>query len=97
MSLIIVPNLRVESITDPTCYPRENGFSALIAYVETDDAAIADQPIRAAEEGLTVILRCATLEVEGKVGKFQFAKGETKETIAIAVDDLRYFKPHRKF
>jgi hypothetical protein len=97
MPPIVVSNLRVESITGPTCYPAENGFSALIAYVKADDVAIINQLIRASEDGATVTVRCATLEVEGKVGKFQFAKGDTKDAIAIAVDDLRYFKPHRKF
>jgi hypothetical protein len=97
MPPIVVPNLRVESVTGPTCYSAEDGFSALTAFVKADDAVIVNQLIRASEDGATVTVRCATLEVEGKVGKFQFAKGETRDTIAIAVDDLRYFKPHRKF
>jgi hypothetical protein len=87
----------VESATGPTCYPEENGFSALIAYVKSDDAAIVNQLTQAADDGTTIIVRCATLEVEGKVGKFQFTKGKTENTIAISVDDLRYFKPRRKF
>ena len=88
MSQIVVPNLRVESITGSTCYGGENGFSALIGYVKRDDPEITAQLLKAAESGATVVVKCARLEIEGRVGSLQFSADETKD-IAISVDDLR--------
>ncbi len=51
MQLMTVTNLRVESITGPACYRRENGFSALIAYVKCDDTEISRQLRNAADAG----------------------------------------------
>ena len=93
MRSIVVANLRVESVSGPTCYAGERGFSALIAYVKADDSAIVEQLKQAANDGSAVVVRCATLEVEGIVGKYQFTSGGTNAAIAIKVDDLRYFKP----
>lgn len=88
MSQIIVTSLRVESITGPTCYRGEDGFSGLIAYVKRDDPEITSLLLAAAETGKTVAIKCARLEVEGRVGRFQFSDNETKD-IAISVDELR--------
>jgi hypothetical protein len=93
---IIVSDLIVESVTGATCYPDEGGFSALTAYVRPDDPAIIDQLRRAANEGASVIVRCAKLEVEGRVGKLQVSIGGMKGAIAISIDELRYFKHGRK-
>jgi hypothetical protein len=82
-----VNNLRVESVSGPTCYPGENGFSSLIAYVKSEDAEIINRLRRAAEEDAVVVVRCAALEVSGKVGKIR-----SREDIPINVDDLRLFK-----
>jgi hypothetical protein len=93
-SPIIVRRLRVDSISDPTHDPYgQPGFSALIAYVDADDAHLLETLRQAADSGEVVIVRCATLEVEGWVGKRQFAEAKAGQTIEILVDDLRYFKP----
>jgi hypothetical protein len=60
---IIVSDLIVESVTGTTCYPDEGGFSALTAYVKSDDPAIVGQLRTAANEGAKVIVRCAKLEI----------------------------------
>jgi hypothetical protein len=93
MSCSYVSHLRVESVTRPTCYVGENGFSALIAYVKSDDPAIACQLRKAASEGTTVTVRCAALEIEGRDGNFQFTTNRMKEDIAISIDKLRRLKP----
>jgi hypothetical protein len=94
MQQIVVTNLRVESITGPTCYRGEEGFSALIAYVKGDDNEIAMQLCHAADTGAGVVVRCARLEVEGHVGKHQFAANggdlnRSEREITISVDNLR--------
>jgi len=96
MQPIIVSNLRVESVTGPTCYAGENGFSALTAYVKSDDPAIVNQLRKAAEEGITVTIKCATLEIEGRVGNLRVTTDGMTDAIAVSVDELRYFKPSDK-
>jgi hypothetical protein len=91
---IIVENLLVESVTGSTCYAEENGFSALTAYVRSEDAAIVNQLTGAAEAvAKVVIVRCASLEIEGFVGNLHSTGHGMKDAIAINIDDLRYFKP----
>jgi hypothetical protein len=91
MSQIIVTNLRIESVTGPTCYRGEDGFSSLTAYVKRDDPEITSLLLRAAEAGTSVVVKCARLEIEGRVGRLQFSANETKE-VAITVDYLRLKK-----
>ncbi|MDP9174390.1 MAG: hypothetical protein M3O30_11070 [Planctomycetota bacterium] len=68
----------------------------MTAYVKADDVAIANQLSRAAKEGSSVTVRCAALEIEGRVGNLVTCD-EMEGYIAISVTELRYFKPHRKF
>lgn len=96
MQPIIVSNLRVESITGPTCYAGENGFSALTAYVKSDDPAVVQQLHRASDKGATVMLRCAALEIEGRVTNLRVKIEGMEDAIAIRIDELRYFKPGSK-
>jgi hypothetical protein len=93
---IIVPRLRVESVTGPTCYPGENGFSGLTAYVERSDLSILTRLRLAAKEGTVVTIRCAKLEIEGHVGNLHVTDDGNDNAVAIRVDDLRYFKHGRK-
>ncbi len=97
MQPIIVSNLLIESTTGPTCYAGENGFSVLIAYVKPDDPDIVSLLRRAADEDSTVIIRCAKLEVEGRVGTLRVDTERLKDAIAIRVDELRYLKAGRKY
>jgi hypothetical protein len=93
---IIVRNLRVESISDPTPDPYgQPGFSVLTAYVNVNDAALVDRLRWAADEGVVVVIKCAALEVEGRVIERQFSDGKSPSVISILVDDLRYLKPRR--
>jgi len=90
---ITVSHLTVESVTGPTCYPGENGFSALTGYVKSDDPAIIGQFRKAANEGSTVVVRCARLEIEGRVGNLEVTTGEMKGAVAIAIHSVRDLKP----
>lgn len=65
----------------------------MTAYVRTDDPGIIGQLRKAANEGSTVIVRCARLEIEGRVGNLEVTKGEMKGAVAIAVDKLRDLRP----
>ena len=95
MQPLIVTYLRVESVSGPTCYADEGGFSALTAYVRSDDPEIVNQLRKAAGERNRVIIRCAKLEIEGNVGNLQVEADGMKDLIAINIDDLRYFKHGR--
>jgi hypothetical protein len=89
MQPIIVRRLRVESISDPTPDPYgQSGFSALTAYVDDNDAALSRQLQKAAIGNAVVVVRCATLEAEGRV-----TSSIGQRAVSIRVDDLRYFKP----
>jgi hypothetical protein len=58
-------------------------------YIKVDDPAIVSQLRKAADEGSIVIVRCAKLEIEGRVGNLQFANANgRKDAIAISIDDL---------
>jgi hypothetical protein len=93
MKPIVVAKLCVESVTGSTCYAGENGFSALIAYVAPDDPLIAERLREAHTERSTVTIRCAALEIEGRVGNLKCDIDGMPQAVAISVDDLRYFKP----
>ena len=72
---ILVTSLRIEASSGPTCYPGENGFSAVSGIVSTDDpkiASILDEYFRA---GDVVILRCGVLEIAGTL-KPQVSSGD---------------------
>jgi hypothetical protein len=87
----MVQRLRVETVADPTPDPYgQPGFSTLTAYVDEANDALDQQLRRAADEGISVIVRCATLEIEGRV-----VTDMAKRTVSILVDDLRYFKPEK--
>jgi uncharacterized protein (DUF433 family) len=93
MNPICVQSLRIESVSGPTRYSGEKGFSALTAYVKADDLAVVDCLRRAAEDETVVIIRSANLEVIGRVGKYQFTADIAKDTVSMAVEELRHSKP----
>jgi hypothetical protein len=97
MATIIVDYLHVESVSGPTCYAGEDGFSGLTAYVKSDYVELVTLLRVAAGEGKSVTIRCAKLEIEGSVSALQFAEAQPRELIAIAVDELRYFKQGRPY
>ena len=96
MKAIIVSNLCVESVSGPTCYASEGGFSALTAYVQSDDPSIVTQLRKAASDGVPVTVRCAKLEIEGRIGNLHVVKEGMKRAIAISIDELRYFKEGKR-
>ena len=92
MKPIIVSQLRVESASGPTCYRGENGFSVLIGYGQSEDPAIVGQLQTAYAKGVPVSLRCARLEIEGRITNLHSNPDGMKDAIAISIDDLRFFK-----
>lgn len=93
---IVVAKLLVESVTGPTCYPGENGFSSLVAYVSSSDSKAVDQLTHAAGQGTIVTVRCAALEVEGRVGNLHTIGPGIGEAVSISVVGLRHYKPSPK-
>ena len=62
----------------------------MTAYVKSEDSAVINQLSRAENDATAVIVRCATLEVEGHVAM----PVVPTDAIVITVNDVRYFKPH---
>jgi hypothetical protein len=91
MQRSLVSYLQIVSVSGPTCYAGEGGFSALTAYVKCDNVELRDSLHAAALARERVSLRCARLEIEGLVGTIQFADGEPKERIALSIEGVHYF------
>jgi hypothetical protein len=91
---IIVPELSVRVMTGPTCYPHEKGFSSISAEAVTGDQDSIVTLRGAMREQRTVIIRCAMLDVTGKIAK-ETASGEHRK-FAVQIDGLVYRKPEAK-
>ena len=90
-NIIVVPELAVRVVTGDTCYQHENGFSVIYAEVTAEDATIAEQLSQAQKDGRLVILRCAMLDVAGKISKCSVEAGV--KTFVLPIDDMTYRKP----
>jgi hypothetical protein len=86
-----VPELAVKVVTGDSCYPRENGFSSIVAKVAPEDGRLADKLAQAQAGKVTVTLRCAMLDVTGKIANSLSEGG--KKVFILNVDDLIYRKP----
>lgn len=89
--IIKVPSLLVQVVTGDTCYPGEDGFSAIYAEVTLDDADLQRELLRSQEGKLLITLRCAVLDVAGHITSYR-TEDKTK-TFVVAVKDLTYRKP----
>ncbi|HWY39469.1 MAG TPA: hypothetical protein VNX27_01620 [Chthoniobacterales bacterium] len=90
-NIIIVPELAVRVVTGDTCYQYENGFSAIYAEVAAEDSSLAQQLSEALKDDRIVTLRCAMLDVVGKVSKCNVASGV--KTFILPIEDMTYRKP----
>jgi hypothetical protein len=63
----IVSKLTVESVSGPTCYADEGGFSYDAGEVATDEEEVSGALARFAEQGLPVTLQCGRLVVVGRL------------------------------
>jgi hypothetical protein len=88
--ILVVPKLTVEVVTGETCYPGENGFSATYAELVPDDASLIGQLSDARESGEVITLRCAALDVTGKITNCR--RKLTKKIFVLSIDDLTYRK-----
>jgi hypothetical protein len=89
---ILVPNLRIEIITGSTCYVGENGFSSFTAYVTHCDDETYNLLREVHQNQKEVTVKCAGVEIDGRVGNLKADLGEDKLAIAISVTALRYLK-----
>ncbi len=92
MAVVIqVPNLTVEVVTGETCYPGEGGFSAISATVAAEDADVVRELSEARKRDMVITLRCAMLDVTGKITKCIAEAG--KQVFVMPIDDLTYRRP----
>jgi len=89
--VVMVPDLIVQVATGGTCYPGENGFSAHWAEVTTTDSVLLQRLSTLAEGKTQVLLRCATLDITGRMTKIEKTKDGTR--FVFSIDDLFYRKP----
>ena len=89
--IITVPKLSVDVVTGDTCYPGEDGFSAIFAEVTPEDVDLQRQLAQAQENELTVTLRCAMLDLTGQITN---SREETEGKIfVLSIEDMTYRKP----
>ena len=88
--VIVMPKLTVQVVTGETCYPGEGGFSAIYAEATPETASLVDQLSRARETGEVVTLRCAALDVTGKITNCR--RKLTRKIFVLSIDDLVYRK-----
>ena len=89
--IILVPTLKVEVVTGDTCYRGEGGFSSISAKVASDDANLVGTLSRAQDRGDAITLRCAVLDVTGKITNCISDGG--KRIFVMVIDDLTYRRP----
>ena len=75
----IVPSLRVEAASGPTCYAGENGFSTVWGELVADTPELIGQLNQFLASGQSVSVRCGLLEASG-----------TLELIATSGTEQRY-------
>ena len=89
--IITVPKLSLEVVTGDTCYPGEDGFSAIFAEVTPEDVGLRRQLAQAQENELTVTLRCAMLDVTGRITNSRKEAGD--KIFVLSIEDMTYRKP----
>jgi hypothetical protein len=89
--VVVVSELIVQAATGETCYPGENGFSAHWAEVTTTDPVLQQRLSALADEKAQVLLRCALLDVTGRMTKVERTKDGTR--FVFSIDDVFYRRP----
>jgi hypothetical protein len=86
--ILSVPELTVKVVTGDTCYPGENGFSAHYAETAPEDSSLAEQLSEARKHGHVITLRCASLDVTGKITNCRSESG--RDVFVLMIDDMTY-------
>jgi hypothetical protein len=88
--ILLVPKLTVQVVTGDTCYPGENGFSAHYAEIAPENSSLVEQLSDARNHGHVVTLRCASLDVTGKITNCRSESG--RKVFVLVIDDMTYRK-----
>ena len=91
MKLFSVSKLSVQVLTGDTCYPHENGFSAIYAEVIAEDSGLIEALASAQKEAEVITLRCAMLDVTGRITNLISEEGVNR--FVLSIDYLAYRKP----
>jgi len=86
-----VSELALQVAAGDTCYPHENGSSAIYAKVSPEDARLVENLAHAQKLRHIVTLRCAMLDVTGKITNCLSEDG--KKVFVLSIDDVAYRKP----
>ena len=90
LPVVVVSDLIVHVATGETCYAGENGFSFHWAEVTTEDPVLQETLSSFADRDTQVLLRCARLDVVGRVTKQE--KIGAAELFVFRVEDM-IFRP----
>ena len=90
--IVEVPELAVHVVTGETCYRYEDGFSCIYAEVAAEDSSLCAQNVsQVQKDGQIVTLRCAMLDVTGKITNCRVYAGV--KTFVLSIEDMIYRKP----
>ena len=89
--IIVVPELAVRVFSAESCYAFEKGVPTIYAHVLAEDRGLAEELSQAEKDGIVVTLRCAMLDVTGKLRKSNGTSG--LNVFIVVVEDVTYRKP----
>jgi hypothetical protein len=85
---IVVPNLVVEVVTGDSLMDHGGGFLGIFARVVLDEPATMELLETRRQAGEVVALRCARLEVVGRITRRASENGKT--TFVLSIEDLKF-------
>jgi hypothetical protein len=89
--VVVVSDLIIHVAAGETCYPGENGFCAHWTEVNTTDPVLERRLLALAEGKTQVLLRCAMLDVTGRMTEVERTKDGTR--FVFSISDLFYRRP----
>ena len=89
--IITVQKITVQVATGDTSYQAEDGFSSIFAELAPDDANLQRQLAQVQKNDIVVTLRCAMLDVTGKITNSISENGAV--LFVLSIDDMTYRKP----
>jgi len=88
---IIVPSLRIEAASGPTCYADEGGFSFVSCELIADSPELTCQLNRLIASGKPVTVRCGLLETTGTLERL--APHGNGQSYKLRLQSVRFGEP----
>jgi hypothetical protein len=88
---ILVPSLRIEAASGPTCYADEGGFSSVLCEFVADTPELSSQLNDVIASGGLATVRCGLLEVTGSLKSL--SSGEAGSGYRLHLETVRFGPP----